>query len=312
MATGWRLLQGMLVTVTALLTVGVSVAAAQTTRGDPEPVVVLTGWLDVPADTVVDDAVIFNGDAMIEGTVEGSTVALNGDIIVNGTVAKDVIAVNGRVTLQSGASVTGNVVSKDEPSIAADATVGGRIQRNELPTKGFLLFGRLAFWLAASIATAIFGLLLVLMVPRAADAIANAAARATGASIGFGVLIFIGIPVIGGLALVTLVGALFGIALLAGMVLLYLLAYAAGALALGRLIVKPPRGTALAFVLGWLVLRVLALVPVVGGFLFAATAVWGFGAIAVAARRAGHSMVTPGPALADAGQPPIPPMPSGP
>ncbi len=62
-----------------------------------------------------------------------------------------------------------------------------------------------------------------------------------GGSIGFGFMLFLGIPILGVIMLVTIVGGLFGVALLTGMVLLYSVAYAAGALALGRLLLKEPR-----------------------------------------------------------------------
>jgi cytoskeletal protein CcmA (bactofilin family) len=287
-----------------------------------EPFVVLTGRLDVPEGTTVDDAVIFNGHATIDGKVKGSVVAFNGDVTVSGTVGVDVVAVNGRVTLLSGAVVEGNVVSQIQPEIAPDATLGGQVLRNEFRGDGLILFGRIAFWLAASVASLLFGLLLTLFVPRAADSSARAAKESVGASIGIGLALFIGIPIVGVIALVTLVGALFGVALLAGVFLLYLTAYSAGALALGRLMLKPPRNAALAFLLGWASLRVLALVPVLGGFMFAAAAVWGFGALVIAARRSGRGkageMAAPSatdPALMhheDGAAGTVPPMPPAP
>ncbi len=44
----------------------------------------LTGRLNVEADTTVEDAVIFDGDATIDGSVSGNAVAFNGDVVVNG------------------------------------------------------------------------------------------------------------------------------------------------------------------------------------------------------------------------------------
>ena len=67
-----------------------------------EPVVVLTGWLDVPEDITVDDAVIFNGNATIAGHVTGTVLAFNGDITVSGTVDGDVASVSGRVIVEDG------------------------------------------------------------------------------------------------------------------------------------------------------------------------------------------------------------------
>ena len=48
--------------------------------------IVLTGHLVVTADETVDSAVIFNGPALVEGTVRDTLVVLNGDAEVTGTV----------------------------------------------------------------------------------------------------------------------------------------------------------------------------------------------------------------------------------
>ena len=302
------------VALASVLLSGMSMASAQDSAQDAgsetsEPFVVLTGHLNVEQGITVEDAVIFDGDATIDGDVRGNAVALNGDVTVNGTVNGDVVALNGRVVVAAQGSVDGNVVSRNQPQV--DGTVGGEVLRNQFRTDGLVLFGRIAFWLAATISSLLFGLLWMAFFPRAGEAVASVARTKLGASIGIGLLLFLGIPLVGGIMLVTLVGGLFGVALLAGMVLLYTVAYAAGALALGRLIVKAPRKPAVAFLAGWLILRILALVPVLGGFLFAAAAVWGFGAIAIAARRAGRNedgaARTPVPAQAT--PPPMPPSP---
>lgn len=281
-----------------------------------EPVIVLTGWLDVPEDATVDDAIIFDGNATIGGHVTGTVLAFHGDILVSGTVDGDVVSISGRVTLDEGAVVDGSITSQLRPQIASTATVGGTISQNQFNVD-VLLVGRIAFWLAASVASLLFGLLLILFAPRAAEATAATARGRVGASIGFGLLLFLGIPVVGGIALVTIVGALFGVAVLTGMVMLYLVAYAGGALSLGRLLLRSPRKAALAFLLAWVILRVMALVPVLGGFLFAAVAIWGFGALAVAAFSAGRDRRQEPTAAGSTGQPELtttsaPPMPPAP
>jgi hypothetical protein len=278
-----------------------------------EPVVVLTGWLDVPEGVTVDDAVIFDGNATIDGEVTGSVLAFNGDVTISGTVEGDVASISGRVTLGDAAVVNGSLTSRFPPQIPSSATVRGGVTQNQFDVD-VLFVGRIAFWLAASVASLLFGLLLILFVPRGAEATAQAARSRMGASIGFGLLLFIGIPVVGVIGLVTIVGALFGVAVLTGMVLLYLVAYAAGALSLGRLVLKHPRKAALAFLLGWVILRVMALVPVLGGFLFGAAAAWGFGALAVAAFKAGRTSdeEVEGSKASELAAHPAPPMPPAP
>ena len=56
----------------------------QTDIEDDGPRVVLTGRVEVAADEEVDTVVIFDGPAVIDGTVDGSVVALNGEIVVRG------------------------------------------------------------------------------------------------------------------------------------------------------------------------------------------------------------------------------------
>jgi len=99
-----------------------------------------------------------------------------------------------------------------------------------------------------------------------------------------------------------------------GLVLLYSIGYAAGAFALGRLILKPPTHRFLAFLLGWGILRVIALVPGIGGLMFMVATVWGLGAIVVAAFRASRGAAPAGAALVGAapGAAPLPPMPGAP
>jgi hypothetical protein len=107
------------------------------------------------------------------------------------------------------------------------------------------------------------------------------------------------------------VASLLGLGVLLALVLIYSLGYAAGAFAFGRLLLKPPTHRFLAFLLGWGILRLVALIPILGGLLFMAATIWGLGAIVVAAYRTSRS-TTPA-ALAPApGDTPMPPMPSAP
>ena len=107
-----------------------------------------------------------------------------------------------------------------------------------------------------------------------------------GPSIGWGLLAFFGLPILAIIALVTLVGIPLGLGVLAALGLIYALGYAATAWIVGRRIVREPTAWILAFLAGWGILRVLALVPVLGGLVGWAAAVLGLGALIVAIWRA--------------------------
>jgi hypothetical protein len=295
---------------------GAPALAREDSPGDPtgpdSAFVVLTGQLDVHEGTIVRSAVIFNGPMTIEGSVTESAVAFNGDVSITGSVGQNVVALNGRVFVGPGARVGGDVVSRETPVISPGAAVSGSIRQRDMSFEfgrfGFL--GRIAWWVAVSIASLLTGLLLVLVWPRAADALAELARGKTGPAIGFGALVFFGLPIVAVIAMVTVVGLLFGIGLLMASLLVYGIAYTAGAFALGRLLLKPPTKRILAFLLAWGILRVVALIPVIGSLQFLAIAIWGFGAIVLAARQARRDATMntgpPPPAHPD----PLPPMPA--
>jgi hypothetical protein len=286
--------------------------AAAASLGDqvPRSFVVLSGRLVVGRADTFGSAVIFNGPMAVAGRVTHDAVAFNGDVIVSGQVGGNVTALNGSVTVTPGARVDGNVVSRDPPTISP-GTVAGTVSQNastsfDLGT--FRFIGRIFWWILASVTSFLLGLLFSVGFPGAADAVDDAAHRRVGPSIGWGLGGFFGLPIVALILLVTVVGGLLGVALGLSVMLIDLVGYAFGAGALGRLLVKAPKPRFLAFLAGWGILRVAALIPVIGGLLFAATTVWGLGAAVVAGYRASR-----GPAAAPVPpglSPPMPPMPS--
>jgi cytoskeletal protein CcmA (bactofilin family) len=122
--------------------------------------VVLSGPADVPEGEQVGDLVVFHGSSTVDGTVDGSLTAFDAPVTISGRVNGDVVVFNGRVELASGATVTGDVVSRNAPVVAADATIEGSTRRVEtnVNSDGFGWAGRLAWWLAVSVSTLLVGL----------------------------------------------------------------------------------------------------------------------------------------------------------
>lgn len=298
-------------------------AHAQTPSISSDAFVVLTGRIDVAAGETVSDAIIFNGPVSIEGTVENNVVAFNGDVMITGSVGGNVTALNGTVTVTSGAHVGGNVQSKSTAEIAPGTVSGKTTKFNGFDTGdlGIAFLGRIFLWFIATVSSFLLGMALTLWTPRAADALAATSARRMGASFGFGALWFIGLPIIGGLLAITVVAGLVGLGLLLGLLLIYTVAYAIGAFLFGRRLLASERGHFMAFLAGWAILRMAALVPVLGGIAWTVAVIWGLGALMIAAFRAarGKGEVPGSPALAaspaspasgGANLPPIPPMPT--
>jgi hypothetical protein len=106
---------------------------------------------------------------------------------------------------------------------------------------------------------------------------------------------------VGFVLLASLIGLPLGAVVLLALGFLYTLGYVASAYFLGRLIVKPPRGRVLPYVIGWAILSVVGLIPIVNVIVLIAATLFGVGMIVVATFRA--RWVSPEPAPTDAGDP---------
>jgi Polymer-forming cytoskeletal len=267
-------------------------SAAGPAASKPGDQIVLSGDVVVSRGRVSGDVVVVHGSARVDGTVRGSLVVLDGPVRVSGTVRGDVAALDGPVTLVRGAHVTGDVwVARGRLVVEVGAVIDGSVRRGAV---SFLSPGRLVtklgFWVAISVSTLLLGLLLLLLGPRAADAVAVNGRSAVGASIGWGAGLVIGLPVAAVVLLVTLVGIPFGLGLLLALGLLYSIGYAYAAWILGRVLVRPPRHggprRVPAFLAGWAILRAIGFVPVAGGVVWILAAGYGLGAATVAVWRA--------------------------
>jgi hypothetical protein len=252
--------------------------------------VVVTGSVVVAPRQTVGDVVIVDGPVTISGRVSGDVVAVHGRVrILGGRVAGDVSDVSDRIVVSRGARVGGDLNYGDErPVVAPGAVVGGETKKFDVgdafPFSGFGVL--LAVWLAVSVSSLVLGLALLAFAPRAADAADVVGRDAPGPSIGWGALLVFGLPILAVLALVTLIGIPLGAGLLLAVAPIYAVGYVTGAWLLGRRILRPAASRFVGFLVGWVILRVVALIPVAGGLGWLAATVFGLGALIVAAWRA--------------------------
>ena len=274
---------------------------------DENDQIVLTGGLVIASDETVDTAAILNGPALIEGTVRESVFVLNGDVEISGTVNEDVVVFNGDVVIRSSAEIGGDLVTQRTPQIEEGATVRGSTSDiatrfDDVDLVGAA--GRFAWWLGYSVSVLILGLLLLLFAPALDEAVRAAARLRLGSSIGWGVALFLLLPIVSVLLLVTVVGLPLGLFVLLGLALIYTLGYTMAPIAVGSLVMKSSPSRFVVFLVGWAILRVLALIPVVGGLLWLVASAWGLGLLAVAIRSGRRAVPMTAPAV-----PPAPPTP---
>jgi hypothetical protein len=191
---------------------------------------------------------VVSGDVRIAGRSTGDVVVLAGDATVSGRIEGDLLVASGQARLLPSAHVTGDVRYGDErPIVAGRAIVRGDITKKSWNGwSGFLPFVGIVFWLSVSISAALLGALLLLI------------------------------------AAITLVGLPLAVAILLALLPIWAVAYVCSAWVLGRQLVKPPRGRILGFLAGLGILRAIALIPALGGFVSLAAAIFGLGLIGTA------------------------------
>jgi cytoskeletal protein CcmA (bactofilin family) len=268
------------------VTGAVVVASDEVVNG---PVVSFDGPVTVNG-TVNGRIFVADGRVTIRGRVTGSVLVVHGDVLITGSVGDDVVALDGRITTHDGARVSGDVKSRQEPDVAAGTVTGSVKKLNISNLFGGILFVFLIYlWVAVTLSVALLGFLFVLLFPRAADATATAGRR-FWPTVGWGALIGIVGPILGVLVLVTIVGIPFGLGMLSALNVLAPLGYVASSLILGRLMVKGTSTGARigAFFAGFGILRAVALIPGIGAIAWVLVCMYGLGALAQAAWRAGR------------------------
>jgi hypothetical protein len=268
--------------------------------------IVLIGRLVITADEEVDTAVIFDGSAFVEGIVHESLVVFNGDVEIAGTVEQDVVVFNGNVVVRSGAEIGGDLVTRSTPQVEEGATVRGERKSvtTEIDIKTVGFGGRFLWWVAYSASVLILGLLLLVFAPQLFPSVREAVRSRLGSSIGWGAAFFFLLPIASVLLLITVVGLPLGIFLLLALAFIYTLGYTVVTIAVGNMIMRSSSSRFVVFLVGWVALRLLALIPVIGGLVWFLGCIWGLGLLAVAIH--GRPSAAPAPTA-----PPMPPAPVG-
>ena len=250
-----------------------------------EPVVVIVGDVVVPRGETVEGVVLASGDARIAGDVDGSVVVFSGDLLLSGRVDGDVFVADGTARLLPNAEVTGDVeYGGERPQIALDARVHGDVVEQDFPDLGGAIpwIAGIVFWLAITLSAWVLGALLLLIAPRAADAIDARSREKIGPLIAIGIAVFLVLPILAFLAAITLLGLPLAVAIGLALLPLWAVAYVVSAYVLGRRILKPPRHRMLSFLVGLGILRLIALVPILGWLASLAAVVFGLGLIGAA------------------------------
>lgn len=267
--------------------------------------IVIEGPVTIGPGERAGDVLVADGDVTVasQGEITGDLAVASGKVRILGSVKGDVVSLADRTVLGPRARVGGDLSYGDEkPVVPSGASVGGDVKRVNIDkaTGGLGVAVGIGLWIAVTVSVLILGAVLLALFPRAAEVVYEIAQSRVGASFLWGLLTFLAIPIVGAILLVTVVGLPLGLLLLLLVAPLYAIGYTTAAYALGQRILGPQRGRFLAFFAGLAILRVLAIVPVLGGILGFLATLFGLGllVLAVARSRGRPAQAAPAPATA--------------
>lgn len=274
--------------------------------------------------TVEGDLTAFTGNVFIDGRVNGNVDAFSGNVRVNGTVTGDVRGFGGNVALAESGRIGGqfeaaggNVVLDGEVggdarlgagtiSVGPNAVVGGDLaydgdlaladgariegQVTQSDDAGIEVGGPAVSnwvgWVYGLLVNLLLGAVLLTVLPGFSREVTRRATDAPLRSAGVGLLLFVAIPVLLILLLVTIVGIPLS---LSGAVVYALLlwvgtVYGMYAVGVWGLSLADADNRWLALVVGVVAVSLVGLIPLLGGLVQFAVLLLGFGALALSVR----------------------------
>lgn len=264
--------------------------AAEPVTSTGSVAVTVNGTMDVPAGSNLDVVVVVNGNATIDGDAE-TVVVVNGTATIAGATVEHLVVVDGRADLLSGTTVTGTVSTIDGSVTEAEgAVITGRWNALENDLAAFALFMiplALAFMVGFAIAAVVAALFVAAFAARQVRDVEAQISGRPGQALVAGIAGSIGLPVLSGLLILTVVGAPIGFAMLFGVLpVMAFLAWLVAAIWIGDWIVVQARGEReprpyRAAVVGVIVLGLASVLP----FVSAIATVFGTGGLLLAAWR---------------------------
>ena len=241
----------------------------------------------------VGTVVVINGDAQVEGTVRDALVVIEGTATVNGTVEGSVTVINGTLYLAAGSSVKDVNLIRSDLNRDERATVTGDVHKREnVAFRGAWLLFSAFFWVGTTLAVVVVGLAFAAVGGRQLLASARALTGSAGTTVLAALALWIGGPIVGVLAFVTVVGIPLGLGILLFVLpALWLLGYVVAGTRLGGAITgmagrTPAEHPYAAAALGLVLLQLVLLIPGIGWLVVGLAGLWGSGALLLLAWRA--------------------------
>jgi hypothetical protein len=266
------------------------VLAADPGRTDGPVLMGFNGDITVPAGDQADFVMVTRGTATVAGDVK-TVVVIDGTATLTGATTESVVAIGGKVTIDAASTVSGDVRTLGSTvEVDPAAHIGGSVaslDRDLVAATAVLAPIWLLFILGFVLVTVVAGLALAALAERQVRAAEQLISREAGLTLLVGLAGLVVIPAVAVLAMITVIGAPLGLAIL---LMVWPAAAFVGYLVAGIWIGEwllyrgdrpRPQRPYLAAVTGLLILQVISIVPFVGPI----ASLFGFGAVLLLAWR---------------------------
>jgi len=238
------------------------------------------------------DLILAVGTSRIDGHISGNIAGSAGEVTITDGVGGNIELEADKMTIASTANIQGNLTytSENEADIQGGAQIGGTTT-HKIPEAKELAkaapFSGIGGKLIAFLMTMLAGIVIILVAPRRAAAVAASIRQKPWLSLGWGAIILCATPIAAIITFVTVVGVPVGlIGLTLYGIAIYLSQIAIG-LFIGYWIIGyfgkvESRGVLVgALALGFAILTLLKLIPYIGFPIWLATVLFGIGAMAL-------------------------------
>lgn len=268
-----------------LSVIGGSVTVNGNVTGDVET---MTGDLRIDGDVGGDvDAAGGNVRLGSNGQINGSLSTAAGGATINGVVREDAEVAAGSIYLGESALIGGDFTYAGELERSDGAEVSGEVAEDPSVAAGPIEYPTALQWVLALYALVInllVGAILLLLAPGFARDVAGRASGSVLGSVGVGLVVLIGVPILIALLAITVIGLPLAIAGVLLFVLYVWIATVYGQFAVGAWLIGlvGARNRWLALLVGLLLVGIVSQVPYVGPVVSGIVALIGVGAIALA------------------------------
>lgn len=265
---------------------GNSIVITDKVKGD-----VFTAGANVKIDknAVIDGSLIVGAsNVKVDGEVKGDIYAGTGILELNGKIGGKVNAGVGTLIIGPSAEIAGKVTysSQQDAKINSDAKISGGLNKQLAPQSSFLDkigLGKnsIGSTLVSIITILLFGVIFLTLFPQFTTSVADKLSEKLWASLGWGILTLIGMPIVIILSFVIIVGLPIGLVLMCLYFLALYMAKIFVGLCIGRFLSKDKWLPVWSMTVGILVLVIIGFVPYINSLVNFVVLLVGLGSVAM-------------------------------